>query len=74
MPQDNNKPERRQMDDNIGRSADGTTLEQPGTDKLKPIKSDTVEAERHDDETDGRNPSPMNPARDGVYRMPSLHC
>ncbi|WP_055045739.1 hypothetical protein [Devosia sp. A16] len=60
-----NKRDRRQMDDNIddlGRRPDGTTLDQPGTDKLKPIKPDTVEAERDADENDERNPSPMNPA------------
>lgn len=64
MSQDNKKP-KRQMDDNIddlGRRPDGTKQNQPGGGDVKPIKEDTVEAERDDEDSDGRNPSPMNPA------------
>jgi hypothetical protein len=56
---------KRQMDDNIddlGRRPDGSKHEQPGAEKVKKIKEDTVEVERDEDEVGDANPSPMNPA------------
>lgn len=57
--------DKRQMDDNIddlGRRPDGRHQDQPGGDTVKRIKEDAVEAERDDEDADGANPSPMNPA------------